>query len=61
MSIRKTSLFQKVNSNGSYFVTRKNPLHGYIVGVLTHTTAVDQLWGGDETLTMHSAPRGGQN
>ena len=32
--------------------TRKYPLRGYILGVLTHTTALDQLWGGDETLTM---------
>ena len=29
--------------------TRKYPLRGYILGVLTHTTALDQLWGGDET------------
>ena len=32
-------------------VTRKYPLRGYILGVLTHTTALDRLWGGDETLT----------
>ena len=32
--------------------TRKYPLRGYILGVLTHTTALDRLWGGDETLTM---------
>ena len=31
--------------------TRKYPLRGYILGVLTHTTALDRLWGGDETLT----------
>ena len=31
--------------------TRKYPLHGYILGVLTHPTAWDQHWGGDETLT----------
>ena len=31
-------------------VTRKYPLCGYILGVLTHTTAWDQHWGGDETL-----------
>ena len=29
--------------------TRKYPLRGYILGVLTHTTALEQLWGGDET------------
>ena len=30
--------------------TRKYPLRGYIQGVLAHTTAWDQHWGGDETL-----------
>ena len=30
--------------------TRKYSLRGYILGVLTQTTAWDQLWGGDETL-----------
>ena len=30
--------------------TRKYPLRGYILGVLTHTTALDRLWGVDETL-----------
>ena len=38
--------------NFNLFVTRKYSLRGYILGVLTHTTALDQLWGGDETLTM---------
>ena len=33
-----------------YTVTRKCKLRGYILGVLKHTTALDQLWGGDETL-----------
>ena len=33
-------------------ITRKYPLRGYILGVLTHTTALDRLWGGDGTLTM---------
>ena len=28
-------------------MTRKYPLRGYILGVLTHTTAWDRLWGGD--------------
>ena len=32
--------------------TRKYPLRGYILGVLTHTTALERLWGVDETLTM---------
>ena len=31
-------------------MTRKYPLRGYILGVLTHTTAWDQLLKGDETL-----------
>ena len=31
----------------SISVTRKYPLREYILGVLTHTTAWDQLWGGD--------------
>ena len=31
---------------------RKYLLRGYILGVLTHTTALDQFWGDDETLTM---------
>ena len=29
---------------------RKYPIHGHILGVLTHTTAWDQYWEGDETL-----------
>ena len=32
--------------------TRKYPLRGYLLGVLTHTTALDRLWGGDGTPTM---------
>ena len=32
--------------------TRKYPLRRYILGVLTHTTAWDRLWGGDGTLAM---------
>ena len=32
-----------------YFTT-KYPLCGYILGVLTHSTAWDRLWRGDETL-----------
>ena len=33
-------------------ITRKYPLCGYILGVLTHTTAWDRNWGGDETLKL---------
>ena len=29
------------------YITRKYPLRGYILGVPTHTTAWDRLWGGD--------------
>ena len=31
------------------FFTRKYPLRGYFLGVLTHTTAWDRLWGGEQT------------
>ena len=31
-------------------ITKKYPLRGYILGVLTHTTALDRLWGVDGTL-----------
>ena len=37
--------------------TWKYPLRGYILGVLTHTTAWDRHWGGDEILNwvlMHA-------
>ena len=30
--------------------TRNYPLRGYILGVLTHITAWDRLWGGGKTL-----------
>ena len=33
-----------------FYYTRKYPLHGYFLGVLAHTTAWDQLWGGDENM-----------
>ena len=33
-------------------ITRKYPLRGYVLGVLTHTTAWDRNWGGDETLKL---------
>ena len=38
------------NKRCIWYWTRKYPLRGYILGVLTHTTALDWLWGGDETL-----------
>ena len=31
-------------------LTKEYPLRGYTLGVLTHTTAMDQYWGGDENL-----------
>ena len=34
----------------AFVETRKYMLRGYIQGVLTHTTALDQHWGDDETL-----------
>ena len=38
-------------TNPIYVVlTRKYLLRGYILGVLMHTTAWEQLWGCDETL-----------
>ena len=36
-----------------FVITRKYPLRGYILGVLTHTTAWDRLWGGDVFLRLH--------
>ena len=42
----------QIIKTGQKYVTRKYQLRGQILGVLTHTTALDQLWGGDETLTM---------
>ena len=38
--------------NVDFLLTRKYPLRGYILGVLTHTTAWDRHWGGDETLKL---------
>ena len=34
-------------------MARKSPLCGYILGVLTHTTAWDRLWGGDVFLRLY--------
>ena len=39
-------------SKSTLFLTRKYPLRGYILGVLTHTTAWDRHWRGDETLWL---------
>ena len=40
----------QIMKTGQKYVTRKYPLRRYILGVLTHTTAWDRLWGGDYTL-----------
>ena len=34
----------------AFDATRKYLLRRYILGVLTHTTAWDRQWGGDETM-----------
>ena len=36
-----------------YIPTRKYPLRWYILGVLSHTTAWNQLWGGDVSLRFY--------
>ena len=33
-------------------ITRKYPLRGYFLGVLTHTTAWDRLWEGEQTQVL---------
>ena len=43
-NVTKSYQFSKI------LYTRKYPLRGYILGVLTHTTAWDRHWGGDITL-----------
>ena len=44
---------QKLLSENHFIsFTRKYPLSGYILGVLTHTTAWDRHWGVDETLKL---------
>ena len=43
-------LMDKTNENKA--LTRKYPLRGYILGVLTHTTAWDRLWGGEQRLNL---------
>ena len=36
-----------------FYLTRKYPLRGYILVVLTHTTAWDRLWGGDVSFRLY--------
>ena len=48
-------IFKRKLHEGQHFCllqTRKYPLRGYILGVLTHTTAWDLHWRGDETLKV---------
>ena len=40
------------NIKKKFSITKNYPLHGYILGVLMHTTAWDRHWGGDETLKL---------
>ena len=42
--------YKEVKGKMNLCTTRKYPLHGYFLGVLIHTTALDQHWGRDETL-----------
>ena len=42
-----------VSLKGFILPTRKYPLRGYFLGVLTHTTAWDRLWGGDVFLRLY--------
>ena len=41
------SLTRTINVKFILIIPRKYSLGGYILGVLTYTTAWDQLWGGD--------------
>ena len=51
LSMKNDKLDKFFFSQGSKLdITRKYLLRGYILGVLTHTTALDRLGGGDETL-----------
>ena len=43
----------KFHSQTILYITREHLLHGYILGVLTQTTAWDQLWGGDVFLRLY--------
>ena len=49
INLRQPYTYDGVGGMGSskYDFTRKYPLRGYILGVLTHTTAWDRLWGDD--------------
>ena len=46
-------VLSKYPENDFLGITRKYPLRGYILGVLTNTTAWDPLWGGDVSLRLY--------
>ena len=46
-------LVQILHPSIEILITRKYSLRGYILGVLTHTTAWDGLWGGDVFLRFY--------
>ena len=50
MPISTSDMVSEYLSSVILYQTRNYPLPGYILGVLTHTTAWDQNWGGGETL-----------
>ena len=53
-SVNQLSMMRNHKIGYSYLdTTRKYPLRGYFLGVLMHTTALDRLWGGDETLNTY--------
>ena len=47
-----SEIFVKSATKPVVFITRKAPLGGYFLGVLAHTTALDRLWRGAETLKL---------
>ena len=60
MGVKRKPLRRNVKRHVAYvktviflFDTRKYPLRGYILGVLTHTTAWDRLWGGNVSLRLY--------
>ena len=51
-SITKVEEFHANSSVLKVYFTRKYPLRRYILDMLTHATAWDRHWGGDETLKL---------
>ena len=50
LDVKEISLKGIFQSNSSIVITRKYPLRGYILGILTHKTAWRRHWRGDETM-----------